>query len=173
MVCGVNVVPCSNPDHVGTPEVAVAPRRRRRVEDADVLGDVGADSEGRVGEPTVSLVHEDDVRAGGVGHAVEGVGLLELVDEDAVEQHPVDQPVRLGLAALPATHRHDVGGGELLHPVVVDVERRLAARRSRLVRDAAAVALDLVEEELVPVLEIEEQARPHHGLLDDPRPEPA
>ena len=86
--------------HVGAPEVAVAPRGGRRVEDRDPIGDVDPDPQCGVGQPAARLVHPDDVRALRERLALERVVLLELGHLDVVEQQPLDQPRRLRVRAL-------------------------------------------------------------------------
>ena len=97
-------------------------------------------------------------------------GLAHL---DAVEEQPVDEAVRLGVAALACPERDHVRARELVHPVVLAVERRRAARRPRLAGDAAPVDLELVVEEIVSVRRVEQQRRPAHRQLRQQRRVPA
>ena len=94
-------------------------------------------------------------------------------DLDAVEEEPLDEPVRLSVAALARTERDDVRLGVLAHPVVRDVERRRAAGRPRSAGHAAAVDLELVLHQVLPIRNVELQRRPRDRVLRRPRAEPA
>ena len=78
LTCGANAALARDRHDVGAPQVAVAPRGGRRVEDRDAVRDVDADPQRRVGQPAARLVHPDDVRALRERLAAERVVLLEL-----------------------------------------------------------------------------------------------
>ncbi len=151
----------------------MAPRSGRRVEHADLVRDVHADAERRVGETPVGLLHPHDVGAALELLAVEVGVLLELPDADPVEEQPFDEPVRLGVAPLALAERDHVRLGELVHPVVRHVEGRIAARRPRSAGDAAPVDLELVVRQLLAVRDVERERRAGDDVLDRPRAEPA
>jgi hypothetical protein len=150
----------------------MAPSARRRVELGDALGDVLSSGQGRVREAAERLLHEDDVRPGGVGRAPPDEVLVRAVHFDAVVEKPLRETIGLGVASLGAPGGDQEGLRILDHPVVL-VFREAAARDERVVaavrpsraRHSAAEDLQLVVENGVPVLDPEVGRRVEDDVL--------
>ena len=156
-------------DDVGAPQVAVAPGRRRRIELGDRGGDVVADPEGRIREPTPRLRHVDDVRP-----LLErlraprevGGGLLQPRCRCPAATGRGGSPRRRSAGPLrPESHGPSgTRSSSCWRPRTAAGSRAAAAAFSL----AADVDLGLVPGQVVAVLDVVEERRPDDGVLRRP-----
>jgi hypothetical protein len=174
---GENSPPRGIVHYIRAPEEAVTPRSRRCIEASDTIGDVVSHREHGVGEATKCLIHPNDIRASLECRPVELIVGGKTFHRDVVGDQELDQPLCLGITALPFTHRNHMSTRVLGHVVVIrsrpDDGKRFRQLHPGPVLNAAPVDLELVEEHVVPVGDDELERRPNTQLLGSQRPKSA